>query len=73
MTELFKSATKVVLLLLMVALVLTAMFATIYSVVTNNFSEPAKIILTLFGSAVTFVMGFFFGYKGDTNQPNAGK
>lgn len=67
------SASKLVLLFIVGILGTLALFAGVWSVKTGQFSEAAKELLSLFGTAVTFVMGFYFGSKGDPNQPYAGK
>ena len=48
-----------------------ALVAGIYSVITNNFSDAAKEIVGMFGTAITFVMGFYFNYKGDGGKQAA--
>ena len=66
MSKITSSASKLVLLYIVFILGMLALVAGIFAVVTNNFAEASKTILELFGSAVTFVLGFYFGYKGDT-------
>ena len=73
MSEIMKSASKIVLLWIVGILGILALIAGIYSVITGTFGEAAKIILNAFGSALTFVLGFYFGSKGDPAQPYAGK
>ena len=78
------SASKLVLLYIVGILGIMSLVAGIYSVITGNFSEAAKEIISMFGTAITFVMGFYFNYKGeskkeissetdDTSLPYAGK
>lgn len=71
--KIMSSASKLVLLFIVAILGLLALFAGLWSVRMSEFNEAAKEILSLFGTAVTFVMGFYFGSKGDPNQPYAGK
>lgn len=62
-----------VLLYIVGVLGLLTLVAGIFSVVTGTFGEAAKIILAAFGVALNFVLGFYFGSKGDPTLPNAGK
>lgn len=72
MNEITKSASKVVLLAIIAVLCILALVAGIVGVVRGSL-EPVKEILSLFGSALSFVLGFYFGSKGDPSQPYAGK
>lgn len=69
--EILKSASKIVLLLVVVALVILALFAGVAGILKGTL-EPKEII-ALFGTALTFVLGFYFGNKGDSNLPYGGK
>lgn len=69
MNEITKSASKLVLLYLVLILGILALVAGIYSVVTGDFSDASKNILTAFAGAITFVFGFYFNSKGDPNNP----
>ena len=68
MKNITSSASKLVLLYIVMILGILGLVAGIYSVVTQSFGEASKIILSAFGVALNFVLGFYFGYKGD-NQP----
>ena len=59
--EILKSASKIVLLLVVIALVLLAIFAGVVGILKNTL-EPKEII-ALFGTALTFVLGYYFGNK----------
>lgn len=67
------SATKLVLLSVMGVLDILALFAGLWGVVTGNMSETIKVILALFVSVVSFLMGYYFGSKGDPTQQHGGK
>ena len=67
MKNITNSASKLVLLYIITILGLLALLAGAYSVLTNTFGEAAKIILGAFGVALNFVLGFYFGYKGDSS------
>ena len=69
--EILKSASKIVLLLIVVALVLLALFAGVMGILRGTL-DPKELI-ALFGTALTFVLGFYFGNKGDNNLPYGGK
>jgi len=69
MNNISKSASKLVLLYIVFILGLLALFAGGYSVITQTFSKAAEIILTAFTGAVTFLFGFYFGYKGEQRNP----
>lgn len=73
MKEIFSSASKIVLLALVVVLCVLALAAGIHAVITGTFNDAEKAILTAFTGAVTFVFGFYFNSKGDPTLPNAGK
>lgn len=73
MNKITSSASKLVLLYIVAVLGLLALFAGVWSVAMGTFGEAAKIILALFGSAITFVLGFYFGSKGEPSEPFAGK
>lgn len=68
MKNITSSASKLVLLYIVMILGILGLVAGIYSVVTQSFGEASKIILSAFGVALNFVLGFYFGYKGDS-QP----
>lgn len=70
MKKITQSASKLVLLYIISILGLLALIAGGYSVFTNTFGEASKIILASFGVALNFVLGFYFGYKGDTPSSN---
>lgn len=73
MNNILKSASKLVLLYVVGILGLLSLASGIYSVFTETFSEAAKIIMTAFTGAVTFILGFYFGYKGDQKNPALSK
>lgn len=73
MNQIFNSASKLVLLYIVGILGILTLLAGGWSVITGTFGEAAKIILAAFGTSLTFVMGFYFGSKGDPSQPYAGK
>lgn len=69
MNTITKSASKLVLLYIVMILGILALFAGIWAVIHGSFGEAEKLILSMFGSALTFLLGFYFGYKGDTPKP----
>ena len=73
MNNITSSASKLVLLYIIAILGILSLFAGVWSTATGTFGEAAKIILALFGTANSFVLGFYFGSKGESNQPFAGK
>lgn len=73
MKEILSSASKLVLLFLVLILGILAMIAGYHSVMTGEFNDASKAILTAFTGAITFVFGFYFNSKGDPALPNAGK
>lgn len=68
-----KSASKLVLLFIVAILGILSLAAGFYSIFTQTFGEAAKMIITAFTGAVTFLLGYYFGSKGDSNQPYGGK
>lgn len=72
MKNITSSASKLVLLYIVGILGLLALFAGCFAVATNTFGDATKTIVALFGNAVTFVLGFYFGYKGDTPPSSGG-
>ncbi len=73
MNNITSSASKLVLLYIIAILGILSLFAGVWSIATGTFGEAAKIILALFGTANSFVLGFYFGSKGESSQPFAGK
>jgi ABC-type glucose/galactose transport system permease subunit len=71
MSNILGSASKLVLLMIVIVLCLIAMFASVWGIIHATL-EPKEIV-ALFGTALTFVLGFYFGSKGDPAQPMAGK
>ncbi len=69
--EILKSASKIVLLFVVLILGLMAAFAGVWGLVKGTL-DPKEII-SLFGTALTFVLGYYFSNKGDPTQPMAGK
>lgn len=69
MNTITKSASKLVLLYIVMILGILALFAGIWAVIHGSYGEAEKLILSMFGSAITFLFGFYFGYKGDTQKP----
>lgn len=69
MNNITSSASKLVLLYIVAILGVLALMAGGYSIFTNTFGEASKIVLGAFGVALNFVLGFYFGYKGDINKP----
>lgn len=68
MNKITESASKLVLLYVMGILGILALVAGVYSVITQTLGEGAKMILLAFTGAITFLLGFYFGYKGDSSQ-----
>ena len=67
MSEILKSVTKIVLLMMIATLCLVYAIATIKAVMAGQAVDvPFKEVILL-------VAGFFFAFKGDSNQPYAGK
>lgn len=64
MSEIIKSATKIILLMLSAVLSI----AYLYSVLTGKVA-----IGDTFDKAIMLVFGFYFAYKGDSGKPFAGK
>jgi len=73
MKNITASASKLVLLSLVGVLCILAIVAGIHAVITGQFNDAEKAILVAFTGSITFVFGFYFNSKGDTNLPNAGK
>ena len=73
MSNITKSASKLVLLYIVAILGVLSLVAGIFSVITGTFGEASKIILSAFGVALNFVLGFYFGYKGDTTTTTTEK
>lgn len=73
MNNILGSASKLVLLYLVLILGILGLVAGVHSVLTGQFNDSEKAILVAFTGAVTFVFGFYFNSKGDPNLPNAGK
>lgn len=73
MNKIFSSASKIVLLYIVLILGILALFSGVWSVIHNDLNETTKLIFGLFASCVTFVMGFYFNSKGDPDEPYAGK
>ena len=71
MSEIFKSASKLVLLYIVLILGILTLTAGVLGIVKGTL-EPKEIIV-LFSTALNFVLGFYFGSKGDPTQPYAGK
>lgn len=67
------SASKLVLLFIVAILGLLALFSGVWAVIHGTFGDMEKTIIGLFGTAVTFVLGFYFGSKGDPSLPASGK
>lgn len=68
MKNITHSASKLVLLYIVAIIGILALIAGAYSILTNTFGEASKIILASFGTVLTLVLGYYFGYKGD-NSP----
>lgn len=68
MDNIIKSASKLVLLTLVAVLAVLALVAGIHGVLAGTFNETEKTILAAFGSAITFVFGFYFSYKGEEKK-----
>jgi hypothetical protein len=73
MNDITKSASKLVLLYIIGLLGVLSLAAGLFSIFTQTFGEAAKVIITAFVGAVTFLLGYYFGAKGDTTQPYGGK
>lgn len=69
MNNITKSATKLVLLYIVGILGILALVAGVYSIITETFSEAAKVVIGSFTGSVTFLLGYYFGYKGETANP----
>lgn len=69
MSEILKSVTKIILLMMITTLSVVYTFAIVKAVLSGQavFEQiPFKEVMLL-------VAGFFFAYKGDNNQPYVGK
>lgn len=71
MNNIISSASKLVLLYVVGILGLIGAFAAIWGI-TQGTLDP-KEITSLFGTALTFVLGFYFGSKGEPSVTMAGK
>ena len=71
MSELLKSASKLVLLYVVLILGILSAFAGVWGIIKGTL-EPKEII-GLFGTALTFVLGYYFGSKGDPTKPYGDK
>ena len=71
MGDILSSASKLVLLFVVFILGITAAFAAVWGIVHSTL-DPKELV-TQFGTAVTFVLGFYFGSKGEPSSPMAGK
>ena len=63
-----KSASKLVLLTLIGVVAVLSIIAGIHDVLAGQFSEVTKVILLAFTNALTFVLGFYFNYKGSEGE-----
>lgn len=63
------SASKIVLLWIVLVLGLLAAFAGYHSIVTGEFSDASKVILAAFVSVLNFVCGYYFGTGSPANIP----
>lgn len=73
MNDISSSASKIVLLFLVFVLGVLALIAGYQSVMTGEFNDASKAILTAFTGALTFVFGFYFNSKGDPTKEYGGK
>lgn len=73
MQNILKSASKLVLLYIIGLLGLLTLFVGVWSVINGTYGEAEKLVLGGFNSTLTFVLGFYFGSKGEPNEPYAGK
>ncbi|MFA5391894.1 MAG: hypothetical protein WC331_10795 [Candidatus Omnitrophota bacterium] len=82
MKNILASATKIVLLLIIVTLCLIMVIASLSillgAAAVSEKIEVLKMVIAIFGPAVASVLGFYFAYKGETkssgpDQPYAGK
>lgn len=73
MSNIFSSATKLVLLYVVLILGVLTLVAGIHSVLSGEYTEIAKAIFTLFGAVVTYVMGYYFGRKEEAQAPELTK
>ncbi len=69
MNNITSSASKLVLLYIVAILGVLALTAGIFSIVTGTFGEASKEIISAFGTVITLVLGYYFGYKGETPKP----
>lgn len=71
--KILESASKMVLLYLVAILGILALIAGGWSIITGEYNDASKAVIVAFSGAVTFVFGFYFNSKGDSNVPNGGK
>lgn len=69
----FNSPAKIVFLYIAGILGGLTAFACGWDLVHGQFSDITKLLLVAFTNAVSLTMGFYFGDKGDSNQPLGGK
>lgn len=73
MSNITKSATKLVLLFLVGVLGLLTVFVVVWSVIHDNISDLTTAIFAAFSGIVGVVVGYYFNNKGDQSQPFGGK
>lgn len=71
--NIFNSATKIVLLYIIFILGILTLAAGLNSIFTGEYTEIAKAVLALFGGVISYVMGYYFGSKGETGSAGNGK
>ena len=71
--NILSSATKIVLLYIIFILGILALAAGMVSIITGEYTEIAKAVLSLFGGVISYVMGYYFGSKGETGSAGANK
>lgn len=72
-STIFNSATKLVLLYTIFILGILTLAAGIRDILTGEYTEITKAILALFGGVISYVMGYYFGSKGETGAAADGK
>jgi hypothetical protein len=73
MNNITQSATKLVLLYIVLILGLMTAFAVIWGIVTNSVNELTMAILASFSGIVGVVVGHYFNKPGDPTLPGGGK
>lgn len=73
MNNISNSATKLVLLFLVIVLGILTLMAGYHAIFTGDFNDACKAIFASFAGALTLLFGYYFNSKGDPNLPYGGK